>query len=61
MSAAAGVLYAVGRVVYFAGYSTGSPDKRVSGAPLYMAGLMTLLVICIKTAGGAVVSKLTGS
>ena len=60
VSAVAGVVYSVGRVLYFVGYATGTPNKRMMGSPLYAAGLMTLLGICVKTAGSAVVSKLTG-
>lgn len=59
VAALAGMLYCSGRVLYFIGYSTGSPDKRQTGAPLFMVGLMTLLVICIKTAVGLGVSMLT--
>ncbi|CAK0748832.1 hypothetical protein CVIRNUC_001863 [Coccomyxa viridis] len=40
-AAIAGLVYLAGRVVYFAGYSSGEPDKRVRGAFMYF-GLLFL-------------------
>lgn len=53
----AGVAFVIGRVIYFKGYSTGDPDKRIRGAPIYASGLVTLLVTCAKIALTAAFSK----
>ena len=50
VAAGAGVSYIVGRILYFGGYSTGSPAKRLRGAPVFGAGFLTLLVTCSKVA-----------
>ncbi|KAI9244928.1 hypothetical protein BY458DRAFT_529188, partial [Sporodiniella umbellata] len=42
ISATAGAVYLLGRIVYVSGYSTGSPSKRVRGAFSYL-GLLTLI------------------
>ncbi|KAI7889940.1 uncharacterized protein EV154DRAFT_512898 [Mucor mucedo] len=42
VSAAAGVLFILGRIVFVSGYSTGNPAKRTRGA-FGMLGLVTLL------------------
>lgn len=57
-AAAAGVLYVFGRIAYFWGYATGTPSRRMTGGPMYGAGFMTLLVICIKSVVELVISKL---
>ena len=49
LSAAAGWVWIVGRVLYALGYSTGDPEKRMKGAIGYI-GLLTLLVCSIITA-----------
>jgi len=40
-AAVAGAIYLAGRVAYFAGYSTGDPEKRLRGTFMYI-GLLTL-------------------
>jgi glutathione S-transferase len=35
-AAAAGAVYLVGRIVYFAGYSSGDPQKRLKGSFMYL-------------------------
>ena len=49
LSALAGWVWIVGRVLYAIGYSTGEPEKRMKGAVGYI-GLLTLLVCSIITA-----------
>ena len=49
LSAAAGWVWIVGRVLYALGYSTGEPEKRMKGVVGYL-GLLTLLVCSIITA-----------
>ena len=41
-AAISGVVYSLGKVLYFNGYSTGDPNKRLQGAFSYF-GLFTLL------------------
>eukprot|EP00271_Cylindrocystis_brebissonii_P010954 TRINITY_DN274_c0_g1_i4.p1 TRINITY_DN274_c0_g1~~TRINITY_DN274_c0_g1_i4.p1 ORF type:complete len:149 (-),score=29.90 TRINITY_DN274_c0_g1_i4:1428-1874(-) len=40
----AGVLFVIGRVFYFTGYSTGEPKRRMDGSVQYL-GLVTLLAL----------------
>lgn len=35
-AAAAGAVYLIGRIVYFAGYSSGDPQKRLRGSFMYL-------------------------
>jgi glutathione S-transferase len=35
-AALAGAIYLVGRIVYFAGYSCGDPQKRLRGSFMYL-------------------------
>ncbi|KAI9279565.1 hypothetical protein BY458DRAFT_502188 [Sporodiniella umbellata] len=42
VSAAAGIVYILGRAVYASNYSTGNPDKRTRGG-FAIAGLVTVL------------------
>lgn len=55
-AAVSGAIYLVGSVLYFRGYSTGNPDKRMWGAVKY-PGLFTLLGICLKWGWTALASK----
>lgn len=48
ISAAAGVVYILGRIVFVSGYSTGIPAKRTRGAFGYL-GLITLLGTSVMT------------
>ncbi|VDI49580.1 glutathione S-transferase [Mytilus galloprovincialis] len=49
LSAAAGMVWIIGRVFYALGYYSGDPKKRMRGVFAY-AGLLTLLVCSIITA-----------
>ena len=49
LSAGAGALWCLGRIVYAAGYATGEPSQRQKGAFGYI-GLITLLGTAISTA-----------
>ncbi|KFM81199.1 Microsomal glutathione S-transferase 3, partial [Stegodyphus mimosarum] len=42
LSAGAGIVYLLGRIVYALGYSTGDPQKRMRGMFMHL-GLLTLL------------------
>ncbi|KAI8880176.1 membrane-associated proteins in eicosanoid and glutathione metabolism [Backusella circina FSU 941] len=53
ISAGAGAVYILGRMVYASGYSTGEPKKRVRGA-FYYLGVLTL----IGTAGSTIYNLL---
>lgn len=59
MAAGAGTSYIVGRMLYFSGYSTGNPDKRLRGAPVYGAGFLALLVTCAKIALVAALARIS--
>jgi hypothetical protein len=59
VASAAGVMFLVGRIVYFLGYATGSPSKRLGGGPLYGLALLILLGICGKSVVGLAMSKLS--
>lgn len=50
VAASAGAVYILGRLIYFKQYSTGVPEKRVNGGPLYLSGLFTLVGTCAKIA-----------
>jgi len=45
----AGCIYLTGRVLYFNGYATGDPSKRMYGGPLTVLAMFTLvgLVVCL--------------
>lgn len=43
----AGAVYLLGRIVYFQGYSSGEPKKRVRGAFMYL-GTLTMLGCLVK-------------
>jgi glutathione S-transferase len=53
VSAGAGVVYILGRMVYSSGYATGEPKKRVRGA-FYYLGVLAL----IGTAGSTIYNLL---
>ncbi|KAG2431311.1 hypothetical protein HYH02_013442 [Chlamydomonas schloesseri] len=46
-AAAAGLIYSVGKYLYFRGYATGDPNKRMQGGISYL-GLFTLVGVCVK-------------
>ncbi|GFH08648.1 microsomal glutathione S-transferase 3 [Haematococcus lacustris] len=48
-ASAAGMVYLAGKILYFNGYSSGDPEKRMQGAPSYL-GLLTLLGTAVKMA-----------
>lgn len=53
-----GVLWLVGRVCYFKGYSTGDPQKRINAGTLVgYVGLFGLIGTAIKIAADAFTSK----
>jgi len=45
-ASALGMVYLLGRLLYFEGYSTGVPDNRMRGAIGYI-GLLGLFGICV--------------
>ncbi|GAX75035.1 hypothetical protein CEUSTIGMA_g2479.t1 [Chlamydomonas eustigma] len=49
-AAVAGACYLIGRIGYFSGYSTGSPNGRYRLAIVQYAGLLTLIGTCISAA-----------
>lgn len=57
VAAGAGTCYIVGRILYFGGYSTGTPSKRLRGGPIYGAGFLALVVTCSKIALAAAFGK----
>jgi glutathione S-transferase len=58
IAAASGVVYLIGRLIYFHGYGSGVPDKRLQGSPFYGVGLMGLLVTNMKLFGVWAASQL---
>jgi len=50
-SAIGGVIWTLGRIAYFRGYSTGEPKARIRGSFMYI-GLLVLLFVNIWTALG---------
>jgi hypothetical protein len=58
VASAAGVMFLLGRVLYFRGYSTGSPDNRLNGGPVFIPAFLCLLVICTKAGVKLISSKL---
>ncbi|KAF6003274.1 Microsomal glutathione S-transferase 3 [Cyanidiococcus yangmingshanensis] len=48
-AAAFGLVFLIGRLVFFHGYASGEPQKRLRGA-FYVIGLLGNLVLCVRTA-----------
>jgi glutathione S-transferase len=42
VTAAAGAVYLIGRIIYARGYSTGDPEKRKQGLPLAAIGMLVM-------------------
>jgi glutathione S-transferase len=48
-AAAFGLVFLIGRLVFFHGYASGVPQRRLRGA-FYVIGLLGNLVLCVRTA-----------
>jgi hypothetical protein len=45
-AASVGVVYLIGRIIYFTGYSSGAPKNRTMGAAVAGLALLTLVAMC---------------
>lgn len=41
------LLWTIGRIIYFNQYSTGNPEKRITGAPFIYPGLIGLMGLTV--------------
>lgn len=49
-AASFGALWAIGRLIYFKGYSTGGPQGRMIGGLVSHLGDFPLMILCLKVA-----------